>query len=83
MGTVHPIHTRLISQYGRIYRQSRERGAAMYADSTLSQLRQARSELDQRPGTLSITQRAYQSGQHDVIDELIEKFVISTTTATR
>jgi hypothetical protein len=83
MGTVHPIHPRLISQYDKTCCQSRDEAAAKYATSTLAQLRQARGELDQRPGTLSITQRAWQAGQHDVLDELIERLVISTTTATR
>jgi hypothetical protein len=83
MGTVREIHPRLIRRYEKDYRASAEDARGKYATSTLAQLQQARSELEQHPGTLSISQRAWMRGQLGVIDSLIEQAVLSSSTATR
>lgn len=77
MGTVIYIHADKRTMYNTVYRQGRDEARNVFVTSTLPQLRQAREELAQDPGTLSIRQRAYMRGQLDVIDGLIEQAVLA------
>jgi hypothetical protein len=82
MGTVACIHADLRTMYNTVYRRARDDARDLFGDATLDQLHQAREEMSQPRGCLSIRQRAWQQGQQDVLDDLIEKTVLGDT-ATR
>ncbi len=72
MGTVSYIHAELRTMYNTVYRDARDEARTLYATATFSQLNQARDELAEVPGTLSVKQRARMRGQLDVIEEMAE-----------
>jgi hypothetical protein len=77
MGTVSYIHAEKRTLYNTVYRQGRDEARSLFATSTLDQLRAARAGFNDKPGTLSIRQRAWQASHQDVLDDLIEAMVLA------